>query len=413
MWNKVFIFFMELKRTIGDNFTLEVLFKDLIELYCTDGQKKICEPLQLNQKGELLLIRYGRYSDVFNGESEYDFVDFWDMFDGFYQECRSLVINLELEEIVLSPFKKFRNLGECEENSLENIKRKIDVAKSIEITDKLDGSMQSARWYYNEVIMSGSQSLSLSDSWRLTDGHNMLTSNLNYVTMLNHYSDCTFIFEYISLQDAHVVLYDKSQEGLYLIGIRSVIDGEQYSYKDVLKIANEYGVKTTKLYDKTLDEVMSELDKYKAHEKEGFVMNIDGYMVKIKCDDYVNIHRILSNISSINLIIQKISEDQFDDLIAKVPLSYRDRVTKVANVIYDYIKRTNDIVTDIYSIADKSDKKSFMIWVENNVDKELRGYVRNLYLGNENNYLKRGQGLKKLKDMGINDNYSALFAEEE
>ena len=62
-------------------------------------------PLQLNQNGELLLIRYGRYSDVFSGESEYDFVDFWDMFDGFYQECRSLVINLELEEIVLSPFK--------------------------------------------------------------------------------------------------------------------------------------------------------------------------------------------------------------------------------------------------------------------------------------------------------------------
>ena len=413
MWNKVFVFFMELKMTIGDNFTLETPFKDLIELYGTDEQKKICEPLQLNQNGELLLIRYGRYSDVFSGESEYDFVDFWDMFDGFYQECRSLVINIISEEIVLSPFKKFRNLNECEENSLENIKKKTEVAKSIEITDKLDGSMQSARWYNNEVVMSGSQSLSLSDSWRLTDGYNMLTNNLNYVAMLNHHSDCTFIFEYISLQDAHVVLYDKSQEGLYLIGIRNTINGEQYSYKDVLRIANEYGVKTTKLYDKTLDEVMGELDKYKAHEKEGFVMNIDGYMVKIKCDDYVNIHKILSNISSINLIIQKISDDQFDDLIAKVPFSYKDRVLKVANVIYDYINKTDNIVKEIYSKADKSNKKTFMIWVENNVDKELRGYIRNMYLGNENNYLKKGQGLKKLKDMGIEGNYSALFVEEE
>ena len=75
MWNKVFVFFMELKRTIGDNFTLDVPFKDLIELYCTDEQKNVCKPLQLNQNGELLLIRYGRYSDVFSGESEYDFVD--------------------------------------------------------------------------------------------------------------------------------------------------------------------------------------------------------------------------------------------------------------------------------------------------------------------------------------------------
>lgn len=413
MWNKVFVFFMELKRTIGNNFTLEVPFKDLIELYGTDEQKKICEPLQLNQSGELLLIRYGRYSDVFSGESEYDFFDFWDMFDGFYQECRSLIINIVSEEIVLSPFKKFRNLGECEENSIDNIKKKIEVAKSIEITDKLDGSMQSARWYNGKFIMSGSQSLSLSDSWRLTDGYNMLVNDSKYVNMLKNNSEYTFIFEYISLQDAHVVLYDKSQEGLYLIGIRNIMNGEQSSYKDVLDIADYYGVKTTKLYDKTLDDVMEELDKYKAHEKEGFVMNIDGYMVKIKCDDYVNIHKILSNISSINLIIQKISDDQFDDLIAKVPLSYKDRVLKVANIIYDYIGNTDNMVKELYLNADKTDKKTFMIWVEKNVDKELKGYIRNMYLGNENNYLKKGQGLKKLKDMGIEGNYSALFIEEE
>ena len=42
MWNKVFIFFMELKRTIGDKFTLDVPFKDLIELYCTNEQKNVC-----------------------------------------------------------------------------------------------------------------------------------------------------------------------------------------------------------------------------------------------------------------------------------------------------------------------------------------------------------------------------------
>ena len=413
MWNKVFILFMELKKVIGDNFTLDIPFKDLIELYGTDEQKRICDPLQLNQYGDLLLIRYGKYTDVFSGESEYDFVEFWDMYDGFYQECRSLVINIIKEELVLTPFKKFRNLNECEENSIENIKKKIEIAKSIEITDKLDGSMQSARWYDNKVIMSGSQALNKSESWRLADGYNMLTTNKNYVTMLKDYSDYTFIFEYISLKDAHVVLYDKSQEGLYLIGVREVETGNQLSYKDVLGLAKKYDVKCTKLYDKTLDEVMSELTVYKAYEKEGFVMNIDGHMVKIKCDDYVNIHRILSNISSINLIIQKISEDQFDDLISKVPESYRDRVMNVANIIFNYINETDRIVKELYETADKADKKTFMIWVDNNVDNKFRGYLKNIYVGRENNYLKYGQRLKKLKEMGIQDGYSSLFVGED
>jgi hypothetical protein len=158
---------------------------------------------------------------------------------------------------------------------------------------------------------------------------------------------------------------------------------------------------------------LSDLDKYKAHEKEGFVLNIDGFMVKIKCDDYMNIHKILSNISSINLIIQKISDDQFDDLISKVPLSYRDRVIKVANVIFNYIESTDKIVKELFNQSDKSDKKTFMIWVDTNVEHQYRGYVRNLYLGKENNYLKFGQGFKKLKDMGISGSYSAIFVEEE
>ena len=56
-----------------------------------------------------------------------------------------------------------------------------------------------------------------------------------------------------------------------------------------------------------------------------------------------------------------------------------------------------------------------MIWIDENVNKEIRSYVRNLYLGKENNYIRTSRGVyltgnnysyKKLKDMGIsNENY--------
>jgi hypothetical protein len=428
-WNPVYNFVMSVKNdyinkfgnisyetSVVDGKVVSCLEKWVAELNNKE-YLNIIEPLQLNQYGTLLLIRYGRYSDIYSGETEIDNDNFWDLYNGFYRECRSLVIDIKNDDIVLCPFRKFRNLNEGEENSLHSIQNRMKNAKSIEFTNKLDGSMQSAKWYNNKIVMSGSQAIDMENSWRLQDGYNRLISQDNYVNMIKDNSDFTFIFEYITLQDAHVVNYTKEQEGLYLIGIRNVYTGKQLSYHDVLDFAKRYNTLTTVIYNKTLEDVLADTKKYKSNEKEGFVLNIDGYMVKIKCDDYVHIAKILSNISSINLIIKSIADETFDDLISKVPESYRWRITKVANLVLNYIKNMDVAVKDYYRKAPKDSKKNFMIWIDNNVPTEYRGYVRNMYLGNENNYIKSGNKnspkYKKLKEMGINENYSAIFVNEE
>ena len=376
----------------------------------------LIDPLQLNQSGTMLLIRYGRYSDVFGGENEITNDNFWDLYDGFYQECRSVVIDLDKEKIVLSPFKKFRNLNECPENDINVITNKIKNAKSIEVTEKLDGSMQSARFYDNQIVMSGSQAIDMNNSWRLKDGYSILTNQSNYVKMIKDNPVYTFIFEYITLKDAHVVNYKKENEGLYLLGMRNVYTGEQLSYSEVRIYADKYNVKMTRIFDKTFDDVLKDVKVYKSHEMEGFVINIDGHLLKVKCDDYVKIHKILSNISSINLIIKHIGDNTFDDLISKVPESYKWRVLKVANLVFDYIKSTEKNVVKHYNLAPKDNRKDFMIWVDQNVPKEIRGYVRNLYLQRKNNYIKYGNekspSYKKLKDMGFDAEYSNLFVNE-
>ena len=61
--------------------------------------------LEINQNKELLLVRYAKYSDVLSGEEEITLDDIWDMYDGFYLECRSVVFDLKSEEIVIAPFK--------------------------------------------------------------------------------------------------------------------------------------------------------------------------------------------------------------------------------------------------------------------------------------------------------------------
>lgn len=432
-WNPVYNLVMEIKQKytnkfgnilydifeyIDDNYgkkqltCLEKWVKDLnIQEYIN-----IFEPLQFNQSGTLILIRYGNYSDVFGGENEIANDNFWNLYNGIYNECRSIVIDIKNDIIVLSPFRKFRNLNECEENNIDNIIKKIQTCESLEITDKLDGSMQCARFYNNQIIMSGSQAIDMKLSWRLQDGYNVLTSQNNYIQMIKDNPKYTFIFEYISLNDAHVVNYKKEDEGLYLLGMKNVYTGEQLSYRDVKVYADKYNIKMTKIFDKTFDDVIQDAKKYKSHEKEGYVLNIDGYFIKIKCDDYTEMHKVLSNISSINLIIKSIADNTFDDLISKVPEAYRWRVIKVADIVFDYIKKTDKETKEWFNKAPKDNRKKFMIWVEKNVPKEIISYVKNIYLGKKYNYIKSGNEkspkYKKLVEMGIN-NYSNIFIKEE
>lgn len=160
-------------------------------------------PLFINEEKDLVLFRYNTLS----GREDISIDEFWTIEDGFYSESRSVVIDIKNDCLVLTPFKKFRNLNEGAENELTKIKMRIKNASNVEISNKLDGSMQSARYYNGEYVMSGSQSLNKEKSFRLEEGYEFLTDN--YKKMLKENPDFTFVFEYISEKDPHVVQYSK------------------------------------------------------------------------------------------------------------------------------------------------------------------------------------------------------------
>lgn len=362
-WNPVFNFAMDIKKRYIQQFG-KVEYKTYIveekEVSCLEywitkladekAMQKI-QYLEINQDKEKVLIRYGKFSSAGDGQYEITANDLWNADNGFFLECRSVVINLEKEEIVIAPFRKFRNLNECPENDIKVVTEEIKNAKSVEITNKLDGSMQCVHWYDGKIFMTGSQALSLEKSWRLADGFKMLDGR-NKCMALNN-PNLTFIYEYISLADAHVVKYTKEQEGLYLIGIRDVTTGKQFPYKKVQEYATRYGVPMTEIYDKSFSEIIEEVKTIKSEEQEGFVVNIDGHMIKVKGDDYIKIHRVLSQISSINLIIESVAENKVDDLIGKVPEAYRERVRIIERIVHNYIKEVDAEVQKILQCSTK------------------------------------------------------------
>ena len=151
-WNPVFNFVIDIKRRYSKLFG-KVEYKTYIveekEVSCLEywiikladekAMQKI-QYLEINQDKEKVLIRYGKFSSAGDVQYEITANDLWNVDNGFFLECRSVVINLEKEEIVIAPFRKFRNLNECPENDIKVVTEEIKNAKTVEITNKLDGS---------------------------------------------------------------------------------------------------------------------------------------------------------------------------------------------------------------------------------------------------------------------------------
>jgi hypothetical protein len=391
-WNVALNKVKEIKDAYIDRFGADTLY-DYSGMTCLDhwvGKLKVKEyedivlDLHKNELGDLLILRY-RLPHPVNG------MEFYKAYDGLMNECRSVVIDFRKEELVLVPFRKFRNLNECKETSEARIRELLRDAKIVEFADKLDGSMQSARFYDGRLVMSGSRSIDRNSSYRLDNGYRFIESHENYIRMLKDHPDLTFVFEYIFPDDIHVVDYSDREQGLYLIGIRDVTDGREYHYFEVREFAERYGTLTTIMSETALDDAMEFLKNVDGKEKEGFVLNIDGFRVKLKSDDYVNIHNSIWEIQNDNVLFQAVKNDVIDDAIAKLPKSMVDEVVRKRDLIVEFARnreRTAREYLERMSELGLSEKRDAMIWITENVPSDYESLVRSLYLGKEADYLK-------------------------
>jgi hypothetical protein len=239
--------------------------------------------------------------------------------------------------------------------------------------------------------MSGSRSIDRDSSYRLDNGYRFIESHENYIRMLRDHPNLTFVFEYIFPDDIHVVDYSDREQGLYLIGIRDVTDGREYHYFEVREFAERYGTLTTIMSETALDDAMEFLKNVDGKEKEGFVLNIDGFRVKLKSDDYVNIHNSIWEIQNDNVLFQAVKNDVIDDAIAKLPKSMVDEVVRKRDLIVEFARnreRTAREYLERMSELGLSEKRDAMIWITENVPSDYESLVRSLYLGKEADYLK-------------------------
>lgn len=408
-WNPIFAIIMKIKddyiKSIENNeYLLSKLYEkyeyhDCIEKWIKELNIKeyndFIIPLIINQSGYLILIKY----DMIKA-SQYS--DMWTNPNSIYREARSIVIDLNKEQIILCPFRKFFNVNEVEENKIENLIKEMKKAEIVEISNKLDCSLQNATYYDGKIILAGSAALSPKNSWRVKDGYSKLTEN--YIKMLINHEDLTFSFENINTKDKHVVKYKDNEQGLYLVGVRDNTSGYQYSYSECKAIADEYDILMTEIEDVSLNDIIKLSKKLKGNEKEGWVIYIrskagEQHLIKLKTEDYVNLSKVLDKITSLNTLVESIVLGNTDDLLSKLPEEYKEDILMNLKKIISYKEKIQEEIDYWYSIAPKQDTKSFMIWIQENVEKDLLHYLRCKFLNKPYNVLCSGSKIKKYKDL--------------
>ena len=319
-------------------------------------------------------------------------IDIYTNKDSIYLEFRGTVIDMKENELVNCPFKKFFNIGErytitTAENlnefhfidgySLEDIKQKLKTAKKIEITNKMDGSMHSARYYKDNIVYASSLTSNRFLSYRLAEGWTWLTDN--YRNMIKDNPHLTFMFEYISLKDIHTVTYTEEQQGLYLIGIRDVTNGYQWFYSDVKEMSKKYNIRMTNIEKVTFDEILEKQSNFDGTEKEGWVLNIDGTLYKLKTEGYIQLAKILESLSSPKILIHKIADDELDDFLAYLPKNAIVRIMPLIQKIKAYRDKLLQNIEYYYLTAPKDSRGNFAKYIAKYVPSEVKPFMFILY----------------------------------
>ena len=170
------------------------------------------------------------------------------------------------------------------------------------------------------------------------------------------YPGYTYLFEIIYPENRIVVNYGDMEE-LIVLGVIETETGRDCKFKEM----TSEGFKIVKSYN--FDDYRN-IQNLNWENSEGFVVKFsNGLRVKIKFEDYVRLHRIVTQISTVNIWEILKNGEPLDELLEKVPDEFydwvketvRDLTVRYENIQRDYMNYFLDITNRVLS----SDRKAF------------------------------------------------------
>ena len=343
-------------------------FLHLLEKYYQDGllHKQIHPTLDLT---------------IWNYSPKVQYERLW---DDITMQCRGLVTNSQ-GKVIARPFKKFFNYEEHKPEEIPN--------EYFEVYEKMDGSLGILFYYEYELSEEKRYNLWFNNNYetgmeRFFDPNNLPDYDNSYYEptpktkgewvmatrgsftseqsvkgrkLLEKYdynrlhTDYTYLFEIIYPENRIVCVYDF--EDLVLLGMVHTESGNEVNIRNTnnedIRLNNmidNLGIRVVTLY-KTWGEGFDLLKEEISKDREGYVIRFkNGFRMKIKGDEYVRLHRILTNISNRDIWEYLKDGKPMDEILDKVPDEF-----------YSWVRGTkNDLIAQ-FNILEKEYQWIFKI----------------------------------------------------
>jgi len=273
---------------------------------------------------------------------------YWKLWNEVNLNCRGIIFDSETEKIISLPFPKFFNIGEN--------KNEIPTSPP-EITVKYDGSLGVSYQIDGKVL------------WATRGSFESVQSRIAQRIWNEKYydrkvpSDITLMVEIIHPATKIVVNYNFID--LILVGARNSSNGYDFSYSDMLELAQYLHMPITELVDSNIDQVVKKCETMSSQE-EGFVLRWDdGFRLKVKSTEYLRLHKVLYGLSD-KAIANAWREDRINDLIIMLPEEFRLEIEQKAARLDLALQSEMSRIEEVYKGIKENSRKDFALHVMSN-----------------------------------------------
>jgi len=262
---------------------------------------------------------------IWNYTDKVQYVGVW---DDVTLQCRGLITENVTGNVLVRPFNKFFNYEELVGKGF--IPSKGDY---VYIQDKMDGSLGILFNYDDEWVMATRGSFT---SEQAIKGLEIVKSMYFLDSWLKEYA---YLVEIIYPENRIVVDYKGKEKVVFL----SVVLNEGWKWKPTddtelhwttaTMILSSNGVKKsdivkTEQHFNFSDELYQSLKEKNEKNKEGFVLRFQpgNFRMKIKFEDYVALHKIMTNVSTTSVWEVLSSGESMDNLLKGVPDEFYNKI---------------------------------------------------------------------------------------
>lgn len=249
--------------------------------------------------------------------------------DDVMMACRGLVIDNEYN-IIAEPFSKFFNYEQLSSKDILVHKNEKYV-----IQEKVDGSLIICFNYRNEWILATQKSF-------YSDIALIAQKDFNNKHNLNLNKDYIYLLEYTSPLNRVVVNYGNESKFTLLATKNSKNDFEE------INLDIESGFELVKEFHNLK---LNELSSLNWENSEGFVVKFDsGFRYKIKFENYLTLHYILTGISAkeiFKLLSDKEDDQALNKILQNTPDEFDSWVENIKNIYLEwYSEKENELKSD-------------------------------------------------------------------